>query len=78
MQEIDILGKDVSSLQTKIAVLEKEIEHMKQQLESREVWLRGIGIAVVAAVLVWFGQNALDSHSAQKANSVGVSTSKAK
>ena len=70
--------KDISTLKTQLAVMETEIQHIKKQLESKDLWLRGISTVVIAAALVWFGQNAVNSYSAQKANTVSESISKGK
>ena len=67
----------IGTLQTKIAVLETEIEHINRQAESRDRWLQAIGSASIVLAVSWIGQNLLDSYAAHKANPVGISTSKA-
>lgn len=74
----DMVQEKLGTLQAEIAELKTEVKHIHRQSESRDRWLQGIGIAVIAAALVWFGQNAVDSHSAHKANSGSVSNSKGK
>lgn len=72
------MPENIGTLQTKIAVLEREIEHINRQAESRDRWVQGIGIAVIAPALLWLALTVVHSYSAQKANSVGISTNTAK
>jgi hypothetical protein len=73
----DMVPENLSILRAEVAELKTEVKHLNQQSASRDRLFHGIIIVVAGATLVWFGQNAIDSYSAKKANSVGISTSKA-
>lgn len=60
----------ISDLKAAVAVLKKEVELINRQAESRDRWVQGIGSALIVAVFVWIGQNAVGS--AQKANPVSI------
>ena len=72
------MPENIGTLQTKIAVLEREIEHINRQAESRDRWLQAIGSALIVLAVSWIGQNLLDAYAAHRANPVGTSTSKTK
>jgi hypothetical protein len=57
------LKTDITVL-TDIAVLKSEVENIKQ----RDRWVQGILGALIVAVLIWVGQNAVGS--SQKTNPV--------
>jgi hypothetical protein len=76
--QIDSLQKDIGDLKTKLALQEQKVETINKQLESSSLWLRGIGVAIIAGTLMWIGQNTVDSRSFRKANTVGESISKGK
>jgi predicted nucleic acid-binding Zn-ribbon protein len=76
----DSQQKDIHDLKTQVALLEKEIQHINKQLDLKELWLRGITTVVIAAAVLWFGQNAVNSYSNQnqKVNTVSESVNKGK
>jgi hypothetical protein len=74
----EMVQEKLGTLQAEIAELRTEVKHINRHSESRDRWVQGIGIAVVAAALIWFGQNAINSHSAPKVDPVGMSTNRAK
>jgi uncharacterized membrane protein YjjP (DUF1212 family) len=74
----EMVQEKLGILQAEIAELRTEVKHINRQSESRDRWVQGIGIAVLAAALMWFGQNAINSYSAQKVDRVGMSTNRAK
>jgi hypothetical protein len=74
----DMVPENISALRAEVAELKTEVKHLNQQSASRDRLFHGIITVVAGATLVWFGQNAIDSYSAKKANPVGISTSKAK
>jgi hypothetical protein len=74
----DSQQKDIHDLKTQVALVEKEIQHINKQLDSKDLWLRGISTVVISAVVLWFGQNAVNSYSTQKANTVSESINKGK
>jgi hypothetical protein len=77
-QQPDMVQENLSTLRAEVAELKTEVKHLNQQSELRDRLLHGIITVAIGAMLVWFGQNAVDSYSAKKANPVGISTSKAK
>jgi uncharacterized membrane protein YjjP (DUF1212 family) len=74
----DMVPENISTLRAEVAELKAEVKHINRQAESRDRWVQGIGIAVIAPALLWLGLTAINSFSAQKANPVGSSNSNAK
>ncbi len=50
---IDTLRQDMNALKTQSAVQEHQLKTIQQQLQSRDLWLRGIGIAVISGIILW-------------------------
>jgi hypothetical protein len=57
---------DINALTTAVAVLEIKVETINQQLESKNRWLQGIGIAVISAVLLWAGKTMVEANATPK------------
>lgn len=75
---IDTLRQEMNALKTQSAVQENKLANIEQQLQSKELLLRGICITVLAGIVLWLGQNAIESHSARKASTANESISKTK
>jgi amino acid permease len=75
---IDTLRQDMNALKTQSAVQENKLTNLERQLESRDLWLRGIGIAIIAGILLWGGKKIAEIQSSQTASPVSESISKAK
>jgi uncharacterized membrane protein YjjP (DUF1212 family) len=73
----DMVQEKIGNLQAEIAELKTEVKHINRQAESRDRWVQGIGIAIIAPALLWLVLTTINSFSAQKVNPVSVSTSKA-
>jgi hypothetical protein len=56
----------INTLTTAVAILETKIETINQQLESKNRWLQGIGIAVIGAVLLWAGKTIVEANATPK------------
>ena len=76
--QIDNLQKDINDLKTNLALQEQKVETINKQLESSSLWIRGIGVAMIAGTLLWIGQNTADSRPFRKANTVSESISRGK
>jgi uncharacterized membrane protein YjjP (DUF1212 family) len=74
----DMVTETINTLRAEVAELKTEVKHLNRQAESRDRWVQGIGIAVIAPALLGLGLTSINSFSAQKANPVGISTSNAK
>lgn len=61
---------DINALKTAVAVLEIRVETINQQLESKNRWLQGIGIAVIGTVLLWAGKTIVDASSSPKSTPI--------
>jgi hypothetical protein len=61
---------NINALKTAVAVLEIKVETINQQLDSKNRWLQGIGIAVIGAVLLWAGKTMVEASSTLKATPV--------
>jgi amino acid permease len=75
---IDTLRQDMNALKTQSAVQENKLVNLERQLESRDLWLRGIGIAIITGIVLWCGKKIVDIQPSQTVNPVSESISKAK
>jgi hypothetical protein len=57
---------NINALTTAVAVLETKVETINQQLESKNRWQQGIGIAVISAVLLWAGKTMVEANATPK------------
>jgi hypothetical protein len=61
--QINRLEKELGDFKTQLLVLNEKVQNVNKDLESMYLWIQGVGIAIIAGALLWFGQNAFGSHS---------------